>query len=91
MSITSRIYLAAVPDPGAGAIPTALTTHIDTLLKWVAGLALAACVVLLIVNFVKMGVAKHQGQQADVSGVFMVILASVGVVSAGALIGAAIA
>lgn len=91
MQALGKVFKAAVPDPGAGSIPAPLTGHTDTLLAWVAGLALAACVALLIINFVKMGIAKHQGQQADVSGVFMVILAVIGVVSAGGLINAAIA
>jgi hypothetical protein len=91
MNTVGKIFLAAVPDPGAGEIPAAITTHVDTLLRWAAGLALAACVALLIYNFVKMGMAKHSGQQADVSGVFMTIIAAIGVVCAGGLIGAAIA
>lgn len=80
--------LAAPPNPGGGTPPPGVGVKIDTLLAWVAWVAVAACVAGILFVAVRMAVLHQRGQLGEhMSGLGSVLGACVLIGGASALVG----
>ncbi len=80
--------LAAPPNPGGGTPPPGVGVKIDTLISWVAWLAVAACVAGILFVAVRMSLLHQRGQLGEhMSGLGSVLGACVLIGGASALVG----
>ncbi|WP_433121933.1 hypothetical protein [Micromonospora sp. CA-246542] len=81
---------APVPDPGSGEAPPGVGDKVLTLLKWVANLAIAACVAGVLFTAGKMALAHRRGDDTNVSALGWVFAACILIGSASAVVSALI-
>ncbi len=80
--------LAAPPDPGGGTAPPGVAAKIDTLVGWLAWVAVAACVAGILLVAIRMAVLHQRGQLGEhMSGLGSVLGACVLIGGASALVG----
>ncbi len=80
--------LAAPPNPGGGTPPPGVGVKIDTLVGWVAWLAVAACVCGCLFVAIRMAVLHQRGQLGEhMGGLGSVLGACVLIGGASALVG----
>ena len=80
--------LAAPPDPGGGTAPPGVAEKIDTLVGWLAWVAVAACVAGVLFVAIRMAVLHQRGQLGEhMSGLGSVLGACILIGGASALVG----
>jgi hypothetical protein len=78
--------VGAVPDPGSGEMPPDVADRVLTLLRWGAGLAVAACVGGIIYAAGKMALAHRRGDDTNVAQLGWVLAACILIGSASSLV-----
>ncbi|MFF0182598.1 hypothetical protein ACFYPF_26265 [Micromonospora sp. NPDC005223] len=87
----SVVAAAPVPDPGSGeAPPGVIGDKVLTILKWIANLAIAACVGGVLYTAGKMALAHRRGDDTNVSQLGWVFAACLLIGSASAVVSALI-
>ncbi|MEU7822976.1 hypothetical protein [Catellatospora sp. NPDC049133] len=78
---------APVPDPGGGQMPPGdVGEKVLLILKWVAGLATAACVGGILYTGGRMAIAHRRGDEANISQLGWVLFACLLIGSAAAIV-----